>query len=159
DLITSITVLQHLTNEDDLKNVLRKFLGFLKPDGLFVILESAPSDSEEALNENYIRVRTRGDWLRLFEESGFSLESYRSYPQWGVTILGKLAKFRRRRHPAPQGANAASEPHRPSFVKKIIVKLVLLFSWTADYALRLPTPKSLATCGIMVLRRAGKDAS
>lgn len=43
DIITCITVLQHITDTDYLKNKLEYFNRILKEDGLIVILEAAPN--------------------------------------------------------------------------------------------------------------------
>jgi len=73
DLITSITVLQHITDEDRLKKTISNFHQMLKPTGEVLIMEYILRKVPVCQNAGYTIIRDRAGWLKLFEEAGFDL--------------------------------------------------------------------------------------
>lgn len=74
DLVVSITVLQHITNEDQLRASVTNIRRMLKPSGRFISLEYAPrrvpSRVRSTAGANY---RERASWRRLFQGQGFGV--------------------------------------------------------------------------------------
>lgn len=82
DLVISITVLQHITDEENMKKALANIHSVLKTGGQILIIEYAPKKSSH-LQSSYMVFRTRDEWVKLFNKSGFVL-----IKEKGVRILG-----------------------------------------------------------------------
>jgi len=84
DLALSVTVLQHVVSDDGLKRALGKLWTALKPAGAVVAIEYSPLHRVDLpASVDYMRSRTRDEWVRLFEAAGFALER-----QTGVRYIG-----------------------------------------------------------------------
>ncbi len=84
DLALSVTVLQHVVSDDGLKRALGKLWTALKPDGAVVAIEYSPTHRVELpATVDYMRSRTRDEWVGLFASAGFNLER-----QTGVRYVG-----------------------------------------------------------------------
>lgn len=84
DLALSVTVLQHVVDDGDLRRALERIHGALKPGGRAAVIEYSPLEPVAlAPSVNYMRSHTRDEWVALFESSGFSLER-----QTGVRYIG-----------------------------------------------------------------------
>lgn len=69
DVILSITVLQHIMSDQELKNTFQFMYREIKQSGIFVIMESFTSHIES----NYERDWTYQDFKSMMEKTGFSL--------------------------------------------------------------------------------------
>lgn len=85
DIITCITVLQHITDKDYLKNKLEYFHRILKEDGLIVILEASPMKVSDNQLSSYQVVREFDEWINLFKCSKFELINY--YSMYNPNLL------------------------------------------------------------------------
>jgi len=93
DVITSITVLQHIMDDQALDVLIKRLSGALKPGGTVLILETVlPDDAAGRDADHYTRPRTRSEWLQAFERAGLRLELERSYPQNAVSTLGRVRR-------------------------------------------------------------------
>jgi len=72
DLIICITVLQHIKDDSELKNVLKKFNTLLKQDGRIIIFED--TFCKEEGEDEYTKWRTIGSFESIFTETKFYIE-------------------------------------------------------------------------------------
>lgn len=71
DIITSVTVLQHVTDTEEFQKSIRNLVRMVKPHGKLLILEVAPSAL--LINAPFsaiLRVRSEAEYLAAFEEAG-----------------------------------------------------------------------------------------
>jgi ubiquinone biosynthesis O-methyltransferase len=84
DMVTSVTVLQHIKDKERFIKSISNIFGLLKPGGIAVIIEYMPYKVNDSMNTaNYMRHIPRSKWIRYFEESGFKLIKEQS-----VRVLG-----------------------------------------------------------------------
>jgi ubiquinone/menaquinone biosynthesis C-methylase UbiE len=95
DVITSVTVLQHITDDSEVVNILSKLGTLQKKGGLFIILESAPIrvgrrwPGLAAFNpldpdRPPVKLRSRSQWVCLFRGGGYSFLQEYYHPQIGT---------------------------------------------------------------------------
>jgi 2-polyprenyl-3-methyl-5-hydroxy-6-metoxy-1,4-benzoquinol methylase len=85
DLVLSVTVLQHIVDDSDLDRALRKLHEALKPRGMAAVIEYSPLKPVAlAPSVDYMKSRTRDDWVRLLESAGFRLVR-----ETGVRFIGQ----------------------------------------------------------------------
>lgn len=92
DLILSITVLQHILDNNELLELIEKFKTSLSPCGSIVVLESF---SNADTNSGYMKLRKVDDLIVLFQGAGLKLESLSEFyhPSYMPTEL--YDKYRR----------------------------------------------------------------
>lgn len=73
DLVTSITVLQHIIDEKETVEAVRNIAGVLSPNGYFIALEIAPGKEVPSSNSFMIRERMVKEWEELFLKAGMVL--------------------------------------------------------------------------------------
>lgn len=73
DLVTSITVLQHLMDDSDLARAVRNCALALRPGGHLACIENTMGGHRRRGNA-YMRFRSRAEWLRLFDDAGLTVE-------------------------------------------------------------------------------------
>jgi len=84
DLVTSVTVLQHITDDERFKKSISNIFKLLKPGGMAAITEYMPYRvTSSARDVDYMRCRPKSEWVQCFEEAGFKLTEEKS-----VRILG-----------------------------------------------------------------------
>jgi SAM-dependent methyltransferase len=164
DLVTSVTVLQHQVDDHALGAVLTKVSHELKPEGRIVVLEVVlPEGAAGELAEDYVRPRTRSEWLAHFESAGLQLEFERPYPQAALTALGwirgAVRRLRPHRVPAPAAPESATDAGGPSNVRLLAYRAFLAIFVPLDHWLRVPTPKALGLGRIMVLKHASPTST
>lgn len=99
DKIISITVMQHILNDNLFKKTLHKFNSQLKYDGLLILMESA-SNKPKTEYLNYKRERTLKTHLNLCQEAGFQLIKLRGISHlsvkwyYGIEYLIKQKKVK-----------------------------------------------------------------
>lgn len=102
DLITGICVFQHITGERELKRSISNISRMTKRNGRVAILEYAPRKlSGREPYSDYMEIRTRAEWIKIFEGSGFKLvgergvrvlgfklyNSFKNKPIWSISLL------------------------------------------------------------------------
>lgn len=119
DLVTSVTVLQHVVDHDDLVTVLRGLWRALKPGGYLVALELAPPIREPASVATgdviYLQHRPAELWRFAFEEAGFACVRESALPELGIALQRGLTNLLNRRVPesadqAPTGNSSTAAP-------------------------------------------------
>lgn len=83
-----VTVLQHIINPCELSKAIRNIVRVGKR---ILILESSPVTSIST-KPTYIAIRTRGEWISLFENNGCKLIYELPLPQIGIKFLGYYNK-------------------------------------------------------------------
>jgi SAM-dependent methyltransferase len=92
DVITSVTVLQHLVDDGALHAVLTKLRYTLRPEGRMVVLELAPPHEApvyqaDASGDVYLVERPPVVWESAFRKAGLDVERTPPFPQLGITLL------------------------------------------------------------------------
>jgi len=84
DLVTSITVLQHLLDDGELDRALACCARALAPGGRLACMENTMGGRRRGGN-SYMRFRSRKEWLHRFERAGFVAESMAAV--WCVPLV------------------------------------------------------------------------
>ena len=92
DLILSVTVLQHILDNDKLSELIGKFESSLSKHGIIIVFESF---SENGTNSDYQKLRNVEDFVRTFQDAGLTLQSFFDFyhPSYMPTEL--FNKYRR----------------------------------------------------------------
>ncbi len=84
DLVTSVTVLQHITDDARFNKSISNIFNLLRAGGRAAIIEYMPDKLKNSIKGNsYMRYRTKAEWVSYFERSGFKLIKEKS-----VRIVG-----------------------------------------------------------------------
>jgi len=167
DLVTSITVMQHLVRDEDLKLGMSELARVLKPDGRVVFLELAPPlPAPNRSPDGHVIERPPESWRAAFEAGGLAIDSEFPYPQYGITALRLFARaIDRVRGTTPTGATPAADSGgdaAPAGFKRRLLRaalwfarsLLLLISWPLDYLLRLQVPKRQRYYRLWILKKS-----
>jgi SAM-dependent methyltransferase len=147
DLITSVTVLQHLA-DDRLDAALARFSVALKAGGHALALEIAPAVPRRDDRTPHVHVRSHDEWVRRFAAHGLALRAAVSYPQLAVILLNRIG---RARGMAPR---AGEEAWTRRGLRRIAYRGILAASWLFDRILTVPPPAALALYRIFLFRRS-----
>lgn len=79
DIVFSITVLQHILDDNELVLTLQKIHEKTNPHALFIALESIDEDIFKINQPAHLNARTFKKWVSLFGEGGFYLLESRSF--------------------------------------------------------------------------------
>lgn len=151
DLITSVTVLQHLTEKPDLSRALQRMHSLLKSDGYLILLELVPSTRHKISQGEHVVSRSRDQWITHLKDAGFLLIGERGFPQIGILLIRFFGSIRNRAKEKTNQASGASS-NEVSFIKMLISRVILKIAYPFDQLLRLPTPKSLSLYRIMIFK-------
>lgn len=160
DLITSITVLQHIVDDEACSMAIRKIAKVAKPLGHILILETS-SYKRRPLKPHipsYIVIRSRQEYIRAFENEGCTLIREVGIPQ----IRIKLSQFIQNiMNEMPThilgdflGSELKSTGEHPSLLRfaKYSQKIILKMSWPLDYFL-LPFPEKHTDLRILIFQK------
>jgi ubiquinone/menaquinone biosynthesis C-methylase UbiE len=78
-IILSITVLQHILDDDELISVLNELHRLLLPKGNIIALESVATSGRDYSFPSYLKARSVGDWEKRFRQAGFLIKSRRPF--------------------------------------------------------------------------------
>lgn len=146
DMINSITVLQHIPDDQILISI-QKIATCLNNGGNIFILETAPTKVNREMGAEFIYFRTEDEYIRLFESEGVKLISKMFFPSFGLSLIqiyAKLAKFsynmiffnRSKENSLHSIKQEYMEKTSPLFyINNAIIKTVLFFSKPFDYYL------------------------
>ena len=74
DVAISVTVLQHITDEERLNLAVQKIVNAIREEGRVLIIESAPFKKRvyegKDMGVKHMKLRTKMDWISLFESKG-----------------------------------------------------------------------------------------
>jgi SAM-dependent methyltransferase len=153
DLVTSVTVLQHLTEDEALDRTLTALRRALKAGGALLLLELAPPLDDTVRHAGFPVVeRPVSRWRTALTRAGFHVEAEAVYPQLGITALRGEARLvdalrsARRRRAEPAAAADSPAPPVPSAggplraAWTMVRRATLAASWPFDHGLSLETP-------------------
>lgn len=159
DVVTSVTVLQHIVSDSELNVSLRRLRNALAPSGRIIALELAPpnvvSKPEKDGDVTYLVERSPSEWRKAFGDAGLAIVHEAVMPQLGIAALrgfnAAVAAMRRRDAasvPSRAANRAASagqrEPATPRGLKHHVFdrlrRLILALTRPFDHWLRLPLP-------------------
>lgn len=170
-VITSVTVLQHLTRDADHASALAELRRMLAPAGCIALLELAPPLSEPKRSpDGHVIERPPAAWRKALAQAGLRIEREAVYPQWGITSLRLLAaaidRVRGTQAPAAGGdvdSSAAIVHERqgsPGIARRVLriglqsLRLLLLaLCAPLDYLFRLPVPQRHRYYRLWILRQ------
>jgi SAM-dependent methyltransferase len=118
DLITSVTVLQHILDDTLLVEALKLLRKALKPDGYMVVLELAPPHDRAIRRSSgdveYLAERPPFQWEAMLHCAGFEIQATPVFPQLGITLLRELARLinRLRKYGSGHGKESTGELRR-----------------------------------------------
>lgn len=147
DLATAVTVLQHFVEDARLRRALEVLSSAVRPGGHVLTLELAPRYPREPdPRAPHVRVRDRGEWVRWFEEHGFTLCADSPYPQTAIVLMHRLGRRR-----AGEGPPRAGK--RRETLRLVVRRAVLAACWVLDQGLGLAPPDALTLYRILLFRR------
>jgi SAM-dependent methyltransferase len=173
DLITSVTVLQHVTNLEQFTRAVENIVRTTRKKGHVLILETSPISVKRPSCSSYQVIRTRREWIEAFENRGCMLIYEMGLPQFGIRFLRLLDKilhvFERRASSLPfstgwtfqRNKNVAG---RHNVVREMRVmkgwklvgdlsrRVVLKLAWPLDRLL-IPFPLGFTTLRILVFEK------
>lgn len=150
DLITSVTVLQHLA-DPALADALAAAQRALRPSGHLLLLELC--SRARWFQSSTAFLRHPKEWRRHLEDAGFSVRLEATYPQAVVTTFAVAAAVRARTRGAGRDAPAhlpTSPRATPDAVKTFLLRLVAPVD---RWALRFP-PMSIAPYRLILAEQA-----
>ncbi|MCU0652668.1 MAG: class I SAM-dependent methyltransferase [Candidatus Pacebacteria bacterium] len=92
DIAISITVLQHITEENSFLETAVKLVEAVKPGGIILIFETVAPAAKSISGNQYQVVRAKEEYKAAFEKNRCSLVSEMNYPQLGVKLCEGYAK-------------------------------------------------------------------
>jgi len=174
DIILSITVLQHI-NDEELVLSARKMVESLNLNGYIYLLETAPISLNEispqqscGVNDNQCNInsyqyfRTRKEWITIFENAGMKLYIDALYPSFGLSLIklsNNIAKnlYRIITRKTLQINNTEKDQnilknHSILFkIQDLIIKIIFFFSKPIDY--NVPFLLKFGTTRIMIFEK------
>lgn len=161
DLVTSVTVLQHIVSNEELLETVKKIVEVVKPGGYIILMESIANKSEEkatyASDEIFTVPRSVDIWRKLMENEGCKLESVSGYPGWGAEVSQTLAMYASpligQSGTSLSGSSDTNRVRRAQDLFRVVRVGVLTFCFTLDYLLRITVPNKLSHTKIMVFKK------
>jgi len=162
DLVTSVTVLQHITEDDAFLSAVQNIISVVKKGGHLLLLEASPYERPQEQISGHITIRSRIEWIDVFEKAGCILISEFSYPQWGVKFLEKLAKLKKNLLKWRKEKSAKQKPEATtssllvgssSFQRNAVRRLALSLTYFIDRCLNIPFPLKEAKYRILLFRK------
>jgi SAM-dependent methyltransferase len=161
DVVTCITVLQHVVDDGEAVAALRAIAESLTPTGRVIVLEIAPERAVPALQPDVLRERTRGDWEQLFAVAGLVVErrpgvysplGFSAVQLWLPALLRRLLPGVARR-PGP----SASGEHggRARVLYDALRAVTLWITRPVDALVDVRLPPRFAYYRVFVLARSG----
>jgi hypothetical protein len=137
--------LQHITNKEDLIQLLINIKNGLSNNGKFIFLENIYNEStteDNYLNKNF----DKDDWISVCTKAGLIVEQIHSYPQLGIRLTESIFSFLqlikskiKSNKEAIENSNIQNSNIKSSLLRKNITKTILLFSSFFDKILKKDT--------------------
>jgi len=154
DLVTCITVLQHIFNNEKWRKVIHELVRVTKPLGYILIFDAAPPFALKK-RTRHLRFRTMKEYMREFGEAGAHLTCWRatdlSFP---VTFFG-LRKYATSFERKVYYFFASGFPLSFNFLS-LLSRIAVILAEQMDYKLG-ETPLSFLSIGKILLFRKKQD--
>jgi len=150
DLVLSVTVLQHITADGELRRALANIRRMLKPAGRLFVIEYSPRRlTDQQARASHMRYRTRDEWTSVLTGADFDLVKVRGVRYIGHRLLGGgIARWRRLR--GRRDAAALEDPNLAGPEKALNVA-----STTIDLiSARVPGTRSISDLHAFLLARS-----
>ena len=145
DVVTSVNLLQHVTGEPELRNVVTALVSALAPTGHLVLLEFSPSRVRVRRPSDYLVVRPRAEYVAVVEAAGCRLAAELPLPRLGVRMCravrraGEAVRRRRIRDKADRKAVGAAPSVTDARLYSIVRGAILALARPIDESsLRVP---------------------
>lgn len=93
DVVLSITVLQHILNDNELRDALRKISSLCKSGALLVAMESVSTTSIPVSHPPHVMARSLEFWVDSFRECGFAVVAIRSFYNPYLLVTPSYTKY------------------------------------------------------------------
>ncbi len=171
DLVTSVTVLQHITEQQAFSEAIRNIIRMTKANGHVLILETLPINMKSLRPSPYQAIRTRREWINAFERDGCLLIYDMGVPQLSIRLLQAYDKVlwlllrpivrtqRRRKSAKGRDTRVATLTHNSQAARRRAVSLLNLpkrtmLKMTKPFdSLLIPFPGNFTTLRIVVFRK------
>jgi 2-polyprenyl-3-methyl-5-hydroxy-6-metoxy-1,4-benzoquinol methylase len=167
DLVTSITVLQHIA-DDSLPSVLAALRDGLTPGGRIIAFEIAPNEATKSTAQlNQVFERSHDIWKKVFDNAGLQLLRTSTYAPLGPTAIHRFERSvdsivgSLRQTPPDLSSEPADQlaGTRSGFKKRLMSTFyksarvsILAACWPLDYIFKLSMPDSQAYYRMFELR-------
>jgi SAM-dependent methyltransferase len=172
-LITSVTVLQHLTDVSQLQEALVCLRGILTENGRLIVLEIAPTTTGSTGGSQVsVTERSADDWRRLWTNAGLAIAHEQKYAPLGPilyqkfdTVLGWiLSKIRPVQHSHELDLYPAADAAKPKpnsrllcalrLIRRALKRTILFATWPLDHLFNLQGPSKWAYYRIFILKKS-----
>ena len=159
DIITCVTVLQHIVDEEEFEDSINMLGSALRPGGHMIILELAPPhhqpvEIKDSTGFVYLIERPPFLWAETFHRSGLKIVGRPVFPQFGIAMLRGLDWLIGRIRPripitpvAPPSLSGRSEADAKNSYKKLrravwkyLRRAILFFTRPFDHWFGWPLP-------------------
>lgn len=165
DIITSITVLQHIPDKELLLSV-QKMIDSLKIWGYIYILETAPTTLDQSMiDSEYQYFYTKKEWIELFENVGAKLYFEMMHPSFGLYLIQRCNNIAKRlyhkttfrgnieRDITTKNQSTLIESDKLFKARSLAEKIILSFSKPFDYYMPFFSAEFGNITRIMVFKR------
>jgi 2-polyprenyl-3-methyl-5-hydroxy-6-metoxy-1,4-benzoquinol methylase len=158
DLVTSVTVLQHVVDHEELRKAVRRIVQVLKLGGYVILMESTVNHPEEkvadASGEIFLVARSVDVWSGLMEKEGCRRERVSGYPGWGAEVSLRVARYVSALFGGGKTNSGPADTNKAMRAMFRVLRVGILAScFTYDYLLRLAVPNRLSYVKMMVFRK------
>jgi ubiquinone/menaquinone biosynthesis C-methylase UbiE len=92
DLVTSITVLQHITDGEAFSRAIGNIRGVVKTGGHICVMDFSPIKVKDRRPASYLIIRSRKEYVQAFENNGCRLICEFGLPRIGVRLYRVISK-------------------------------------------------------------------
>jgi len=162
DLVTSITVLQHVISDEELVISLNQISDSMKDNGYFLLIESVAKDSRGEADTFYMKPRPRDQWLSFFRNANLHVVKETSYPHLALSLLQLLNRLTRRGRQSISrrsvvDARSAEEGAVSGKMHSRLIGVFLTLLRPIDYWCFLPIPKKFAKRRVFLLIKKSRE--
>lgn len=149
ELITGVNVLQHIIDSEDFSKAMANLVRFVKRDGYILVMDFSPIEPRQNV-ASFVIMRTRGEYIDVFQRAGCRLVSEVGLPRIGVrlyrnSVCNKVVALL---------AKLVSAVNEQSASETFLRSLLLKFAAPFDHCLT-PFPYRLTDMRIFVFQKAG----
>ena len=165
DLLVSVTVLQHITDQIELHKLLKKIRLTLRPNSHFIFLENVYYDKQESDSIYMNKSFSSQEWIKMCHDAGFKVITHSPYPQWGVviveSIISVLSKLKRTISVIVKGNDArfSNKDNQVNLNRSaqstgrmlaLVTRICLGFAIVLDRVIKFPVPGRLARYEVFI---------
>jgi len=96
DVVFSVTVMQHILDDEELLRTLSYISSKCKKGAIFIALESVESNKFNIIQPKWLKARRSEEWAGYFEKAGFEILSIKSFYNPFVIPTPSYVKYRKK---------------------------------------------------------------